>query len=495
MSIRRGTRPVTKLYRGTREVVKACRGTRAVYEKPAAKILVSIAVTAFPTVTSYEVGDALDLTGIAVRATYSDSSTADVTAACAFSPADGDTLTTAGAQTVTVSYTEGGVTATTSFGITVVAQGVTLSSLAITTLPGKVHYAVGETLDLTGLAVTATYSDSSTADVTAACGVSPAGGSILASSGPHTATATYTYNGTTKTAQFVVSAVGTSTATLLYLTLTSSLTQKLHYAQFAQNDVTVDWGDGTTPTTAAGTSKTEDGVTVYRCGVSHTWALMGGYVVAMSVSSGVTWQIGHGITALDGGNLLDKAGAKSTTSPELVAVRFGAGCAGIRAQCFMACTSLTSIEIPSSISVIMYAAFSQCTALVSINIPASVSLFGGPAAAVGGSVFYQDTALKYVEIAAPTVDCAENFVGCSALEKVWIRSSVDTIDNYTYTNASHVSYTYGICTGANTAAVLYCEDAAVQSGWGSYWDKRDVNTETTGFATFGKVFGQSTRPW
>lgn len=79
------------------------------------KTLSSIAVTAQPTKTTYTVGDALDLTGCVVTATYSDNSTENVTSSCTFAPANGATLSTEGTQTVTVSY-EG---KSTSFNVTV----------------------------------------------------------------------------------------------------------------------------------------------------------------------------------------------------------------------------------------------------------------------------------------------------------------------------------------------------------------------------------------
>lgn len=83
--------------------------------------LVSIAVTTQPTKTEYDVGDTLDLTGIVVTASYSDGTTADVTSSCTFSPANGSTLSTAGTQTVTASYTEDGVTYTDGFSVSVLA--------------------------------------------------------------------------------------------------------------------------------------------------------------------------------------------------------------------------------------------------------------------------------------------------------------------------------------------------------------------------------------
>ena len=79
------------------------------------KTLSSIAVRGQK--TEFTVGDAFEFGGT-VTATYSDKTTADVTSSATFSGYD---MSTADSQTVTVSYTEDGVTQTTSYDITVSA--------------------------------------------------------------------------------------------------------------------------------------------------------------------------------------------------------------------------------------------------------------------------------------------------------------------------------------------------------------------------------------
>ncbi len=81
------------------------------------KTLSSISVSG--QTTSFTVGDTFSFGGT-VTATYSDSSTANVTSSATFS---GYNMSTAGTQTVTVSYTEGGVTKTTTYSITVTSSG------------------------------------------------------------------------------------------------------------------------------------------------------------------------------------------------------------------------------------------------------------------------------------------------------------------------------------------------------------------------------------
>ena len=141
------------------------------------KELVSIAVTAIPAKTSYYSGESLDLTGIVVTANYDDGSMLNITNACTYNPSDGTTLTSSDTS-ITITYVEGTVTKTTSQSITVKE----LISISVTTPPDQTDYLAGDTLDLTGIVVTATYQDSTTANVTSDCTFSPVDGSTLTTS-------------------------------------------------------------------------------------------------------------------------------------------------------------------------------------------------------------------------------------------------------------------------------------------------------------------------
>ncbi len=207
----------------------------------------SIVMASTPQRTTYNVGDVLDLTGLTLTVTYSDGATEVVS--------DGytcevETLDEAGTQEVTVRY--GG--AETKFTVTVedVAETepietepavteppeteppvteppvteppvteppvteppvteppvteppetkppvpVTLSSISIRTNPSKTTYQVGETLDTSGLSLTATYSDGHSETVTSGFSCNPM---TLDSAGEQTITVTYSG----KTAQYVI---------------------------------------------------------------------------------------------------------------------------------------------------------------------------------------------------------------------------------------------------------------------------------------------------
>ena len=73
--------------------------------------------------------------------------------------------------------------------------GIQVSNLAVTTLPTKIAYIVGDNLNLSGMVVTATYTDGVTADVTSVITTSPTNGSVLSTTG--TIPVTVTYQGVT----------------------------------------------------------------------------------------------------------------------------------------------------------------------------------------------------------------------------------------------------------------------------------------------------------
>lgn len=87
--------------------------------EPTEKILQSLTVKTPPNKQIYVLGEAFDLTGISVVATYDTGLLASVTNGCKFSIEDGQILTTAGIQSVIVSYTESGITVTAEFTIDV----------------------------------------------------------------------------------------------------------------------------------------------------------------------------------------------------------------------------------------------------------------------------------------------------------------------------------------------------------------------------------------
>ena len=122
-----------------------------------AKAVSSIAVTG-PTKTTYVVGQMLDTAGMKVVVTYNDASTETINAGefeeKGVTITGFDSAAPAASQTVTVTY--GGKSDT--FTVTIEARA--LISIEVTTPPSKTTgYVAFDTLDTTGMVVTATYND------------------------------------------------------------------------------------------------------------------------------------------------------------------------------------------------------------------------------------------------------------------------------------------------------------------------------------------------
>ena len=167
----------------------------------AAKTLSSISVSTAPTKTTYTAGEYFDPTGLVITRTYSDSTTdtytyAGHTSEFSFTPSLSTALTTSN-MSVSISY--GGKSC--SQVITVNAAAKTLSSITIS------GYTTSFTLDDTfsfGGTVTANFSDSTSSNVTSSATFS---GYNMSVAGNYTVTVSYTYSGTTRTAQYQISVV------------------------------------------------------------------------------------------------------------------------------------------------------------------------------------------------------------------------------------------------------------------------------------------------
>ena len=117
----------------------------------------SLTIATPPNKTVYKSGETFDPTGMVVVANYGEGLMANVTG-YTVSPS----VLTDGVSEVVITYTEGRITKTATVAVTVEKV---LVSIAITTHPTKTVYQYQESLDPTGMVVTATFSDGGTADV------------------------------------------------------------------------------------------------------------------------------------------------------------------------------------------------------------------------------------------------------------------------------------------------------------------------------------------
>ncbi|MCL1809113.1 MAG: dockerin type I domain-containing protein [Clostridiales bacterium] len=142
-------------------------------------VLDSIEVITMPTKTVYYTGENLNLADMIVTAKYSDDSTKTVTSYTTV-PANGAALSVEGQQSITVSYSEDGVTKTATFNVSVIPP--VLLSISVASMPDKTVYFEGEKLDLTGLEILALYSNGQYKTVTGFT-TDPADGTVLDGAG------------------------------------------------------------------------------------------------------------------------------------------------------------------------------------------------------------------------------------------------------------------------------------------------------------------------
>jgi len=138
---------------GKQTITVTYNGKTATFEVEVIQLM-SIRVASPPTKTTYIVGESIASAGISVIGTYSNNSTEAITSGLTYS----FDSSTAGTKTVTV--TAGGRTAT--FNVTVIS----ITAITITSPPTKTTYNAGESLDITGLVVTATYSNGTSGTTT-----------------------------------------------------------------------------------------------------------------------------------------------------------------------------------------------------------------------------------------------------------------------------------------------------------------------------------------
>ena len=241
--------------------------TKTTSQAVTVRVLSGISVQTAPSKTAYYIGETFNAAGMAILATMSDNSTKVVTG-WTYSPT---TALTASSNTVTITYTENGITKTCTQAITIRA----LSSISVQTAPTKTTYNYGEKFSASGMVIKATYSDGSTRTVTGYT-YSPTGNLTMNST---TVTISYTEGTTTKTCTQAI----TVKNTLASIAVTTPPTKTAYFSgnTFSPSGMVVKatYGDGTvsavtgytySPTGALGAGTTAITISYTYNGVTKT---------------------------------------------------------------------------------------------------------------------------------------------------------------------------------------------------------------------------------
>jgi len=272
-------------------------------------VLTGISILNQPSKTEYWVGESLDTTGLTLTVTYSDGSTETLTEGFNVS---GFNSTTAGTKTVSVTFK--GKIAT----FTVTVDVPTVTDITIKNQPTKTKYWIGESLDITGLTLTATYSDGSTKTITEGFTVSEFSSTTVGSK-----TVTVTYNDKTAIFDVVVLLGGTCGDNLAW-----SLDSEGVLTIFGTGAMS-DYGYGKAP-----------------------WYAYRDQIYQVVICDGVTT---IGIYALYGCSNISNAKIGSTVTT-------------IKKYAFYKCSNMTSVTIPQSVTTFEDAAFANCENLTNVYI-------------------------------------------------------------------------------------------------------------------------------
>lgn len=205
--------------------------------------------------------------------------------------------------------------------------------------------------------------------------------------------------------------------TRLYISARNTLDVKLMFDQTVENDVTIDWGDGSEAelVTEANATITSSGTGV---DISHTYAAAGDYVIGIGTAEGKISLSNSGYTCGIMGNT--SAGPKMLRKVEL-----GNNVIGLSDNAFSGCYALSSITIPNgddtsdNLSTGVQV-FRNCYSLKHVNIPRPYTTIGIETFAYSGigSVTLPSTLITI---------SSEAFYDCLSLREIVIPDSVQNI--------------------------------------------------------------------
>ena len=144
------------------------------------------------------------------------------------------------------------------------------------------------------------------------------------------------------------------------------MTVPLYIGQTVANGVSIDWGDGSTAETLAGTGNVN---------TSHTYAEPGDYTISLMPEDGCTLSFGANSSSYC---VMGATGNNGKVYCNMLQdVYVGKSVTFIGNSTFYSCHSLASVTIPDSVTSIDNSMFYSCYSLASVTIPDSLTSISG----------------------------------------------------------------------------------------------------------------------
>ncbi len=275
----------------------------------------------------------------------------------------------------------------------------TVSGIDITTLPTKLMYLIGDELDLRGMVLTVTYTDSTS-----------------------WATSDYTSEG------FASNRVGTKEITIIYAGYSDTFTITISEPEDTVFSYTL-IDDGTH---AEITAYTGSGGSITIPSRIDNYPVTS---IGTAAFSGNNTIIGAALPS----SLVNIGESAFRLCMNLERIEITSNVISIGREAFYGCSGMTSIDLGTSIQSIGEYAFYNCSGLTSISIPDSVH-------SIGIYAFYNCSLLQTVEIGAGTASIGNfAFLNCNALTQIitdTANSSFSSINGVLYSKNQNVLLCY-----------------------------------------------------
>ena len=200
------------------------------------------------------------------------------------------------------------------------------------------------------------------------------------------------------------------------------MTVPLYIGQTVANGVSIDWGDGSTAETLAGTGNKN---------TTHTYAEPGDYVISLMPQGECTLSFGSGSSSYC---VMGSTGNDGRVYCNMLQdVSIGKNVTSIGDSAFGGCFSLASVTIPDGVTSIGGYAFRNCFSLASVTIPTGVT-------SISSYAFGGCFSLASVTIPTGVTSIGSYaFSNCSSLASVTIPTGVTSIGIYTFSNCSSLA--------------------------------------------------------